>query len=198
MKVPSAPVTINVLDVAGNLQLTKGMIENFKAAHPEIVSNVTYATATAPELAGKLQGPAAGRQRSDQPGADRHRRPVGGHQEQPPDQGHTRPSGHVPGPDGQLPRTRGRYAGSWRRATASRSSTTRRARSSSTTRPRSPLRRPHRRNCSPGRRRTPASSSTRARPTRAPAEPSSWPCRICSATRTHWTRPTAGPIRGPT
>ncbi len=55
MKVPSAPVTLNILDVAGNLQLTKGMIENFKAAHPEIVSNVTYSTATAPELAGKLQ-----------------------------------------------------------------------------------------------------------------------------------------------
>ena len=55
MKIPSAPVTINVLDVAGNLQLTKGMIENFKAAHPDIINNVTYATATAPELAGKLQ-----------------------------------------------------------------------------------------------------------------------------------------------
>jgi putative spermidine/putrescine transport system substrate-binding protein len=55
LKIPSAPVTINVLDVAGNLQLTKGMIENFKTAHPEIVSNVTYSTATAPELAGKLQ-----------------------------------------------------------------------------------------------------------------------------------------------
>jgi putative spermidine/putrescine transport system substrate-binding protein len=55
MKIPSAPVTINVLDVAGNLQLTKGMIENFKAAHPDIINNVTYSTATAPELAGKLQ-----------------------------------------------------------------------------------------------------------------------------------------------
>ena len=55
MKIPSAPVTINVLDVAGNLQLTKGMIENFKAAHPDIINNVTYATASAPELAGKLQ-----------------------------------------------------------------------------------------------------------------------------------------------
>jgi putative spermidine/putrescine transport system substrate-binding protein len=55
MKIPSAPVTINVLDVAGNLQLTKGMMENFKAKYPNIVSNITYSTATAPELAGKLQ-----------------------------------------------------------------------------------------------------------------------------------------------
>src|SRR5664279_1896241 len=60
LKIPSAPVTINVLDVAGNLQLTKQMMENFKTAHPEIVSNVTYATATAPELAGKLQAQQAG------------------------------------------------------------------------------------------------------------------------------------------
>ena len=60
LKIPSAPVTINVLDVAGNLQLTKQMMENFKTAHPEIVSNITYSTATAPELAGKLQAQQAG------------------------------------------------------------------------------------------------------------------------------------------
>ena len=60
LKIPSAPVTINVLDVAGNLQLTKAMMENFKTAHPEIVSNITYSTATAPELAGKLQAQQAG------------------------------------------------------------------------------------------------------------------------------------------
>jgi len=59
-KVPSKPVTINVLDVAGNLQLTKQMMENFKAAHPEMVSGITYSTATAPELAGKLQAQQAG------------------------------------------------------------------------------------------------------------------------------------------
>ena len=60
MKIPSAAVTINVLDVAGNLQLTKQMMENFKAKYPNIVSNITYSTATAPELAGKLQAQEAG------------------------------------------------------------------------------------------------------------------------------------------
>src|SRR5664280_2218686 len=60
LKIPSAPVTINVLDVAGNLQLTKQMMENFKAKYPNIVSNITYSTATAPELAGKLQAQEAG------------------------------------------------------------------------------------------------------------------------------------------
>src|SRR5450759_3106910 len=58
----AGPVTLNILDVAGNLQLTKGMIENFKAAHPEIVSSVTYSTAAAPEMAGKLQAQQQGGQ----------------------------------------------------------------------------------------------------------------------------------------
>jgi putative spermidine/putrescine transport system substrate-binding protein len=60
MKIPSKPVTINVLDVAGNLQLTKQMMENFKAKYPNIVANITYSTASAPELAGKLQAQQAG------------------------------------------------------------------------------------------------------------------------------------------
>ncbi|WP_405010046.1 extracellular solute-binding protein [Kitasatospora sp. NBC_01539] len=52
---PAKPVTLNVLDVAGNLALTKPMIEAFTAAHPEIVSRVTYSTGTAPQLAAKVQ-----------------------------------------------------------------------------------------------------------------------------------------------
>jgi putative spermidine/putrescine transport system substrate-binding protein len=52
---PSEPVTLNVLDVAGNLQLTKGMIENFAEANPDIVEDVTYTSAPAPNMAGKLQ-----------------------------------------------------------------------------------------------------------------------------------------------
>ncbi|MGH3263939.1 MAG: extracellular solute-binding protein, partial [Trebonia sp.] len=52
---PKKPVTLNIMDIAGNLQLTKGMIEDFKKAHPDIVKNVTYSTAPAPEMAGKLK-----------------------------------------------------------------------------------------------------------------------------------------------
>ncbi|ACU75708.1 extracellular solute-binding protein family 1 [Catenulispora acidiphila DSM 44928] len=52
---PSAPVTLNILDVAGNLALTKPMIEAFKTAHPEVVSHLTYSTGTAPQLASKVQ-----------------------------------------------------------------------------------------------------------------------------------------------
>src|SRR5258708_32093909 len=52
---PTHPVTLNILDVAGNLQLTKAMIEAFKTPHPEIVAGVTYTTGTAPQLAAKIQ-----------------------------------------------------------------------------------------------------------------------------------------------
>lgn len=52
---PAKPVTLNILDVAGNLALTKPMIEAFRAAHPEVVSKVTYSTGTAPQLASKVQ-----------------------------------------------------------------------------------------------------------------------------------------------
>jgi putative spermidine/putrescine transport system substrate-binding protein len=52
---PSKPVTLNILDIAGNLQLTKGMIENFVKAHPDIVKDVNFTSAPAPDMAGKLQ-----------------------------------------------------------------------------------------------------------------------------------------------
>jgi putative spermidine/putrescine transport system substrate-binding protein len=52
---PSKPVTLNVLDVAGNLQLTKPILDAFRAKHPEIVTRITTTTGTAPELAPKVQ-----------------------------------------------------------------------------------------------------------------------------------------------
>jgi putative spermidine/putrescine transport system substrate-binding protein len=52
---PSQPVELNILDVAGNLQLTQGMIEEFQKANPDIVSKVNFTKATAPEMPGKLK-----------------------------------------------------------------------------------------------------------------------------------------------
>jgi putative spermidine/putrescine transport system substrate-binding protein len=52
---PSKAVTLNILDVAGNLQLTQGMLDDFTKQHPDIVSKVTTSKATAPELAGKVK-----------------------------------------------------------------------------------------------------------------------------------------------
>ena len=52
---PSKPVSLNILDVAGNLQLTQPILDAFRAQHPEIVSGITTGTGTAPELAPKVQ-----------------------------------------------------------------------------------------------------------------------------------------------
>jgi putative spermidine/putrescine transport system substrate-binding protein len=52
---PSKAVTLNILDVAGNLQLTQEMIDDFVKQHPDVISKVTYSKAPAPELAGKIK-----------------------------------------------------------------------------------------------------------------------------------------------
>jgi putative spermidine/putrescine transport system substrate-binding protein len=52
---PSKPVVLNVLDVAGNLQLTQGMIDEFVKEHPDVISKVTYSKAPAPDLVGKIK-----------------------------------------------------------------------------------------------------------------------------------------------
>src|SRR5579862_275402 len=54
-QVPSKPVTLNILDVAGNLQLTSPAIMAFKQKYPNIVSGITTSTGTAPELAPKVE-----------------------------------------------------------------------------------------------------------------------------------------------
>ena len=59
---PAQPVELNILDVAGNLQLTQGMIDEFVAENPDIVSKVNYTKATAPEMPGKLQAEQQGGQ----------------------------------------------------------------------------------------------------------------------------------------
>ena len=74
-KMPDSPVTLNVLDVAGNLQLTKGAIEKYKEENPKAARRVTFTTATAPELPGQGQGPAERGPARHRPRADRHRRP---------------------------------------------------------------------------------------------------------------------------
>ncbi|WP_396330502.1 ABC transporter substrate-binding protein [Burkholderia anthina] len=58
----AAPVSLNVVDVAGNLQLTQKAIEAFRDKNPNLVSNVTFTNAPAPQLPGKIKAmQAAGR-----------------------------------------------------------------------------------------------------------------------------------------
>jgi len=53
--VVSKPVKLSVIDVAGNLQLSKPAIEAFKAANPKLVSDIEYIQLTAPELPSKIK-----------------------------------------------------------------------------------------------------------------------------------------------
>ncbi|TDC90461.1 extracellular solute-binding protein [Actinomadura sp. 7K507] len=55
VRMPSEAVTLNIIDVAGNLQLTEQIFENYKKAHPDRISKITYTKATSPELAGKVK-----------------------------------------------------------------------------------------------------------------------------------------------
>lgn len=59
---PSSPVELNIVDVAGDLALTKAGFDAYRAANPKLVSRIAYTQATAPELPGKLKAQqAAGR-----------------------------------------------------------------------------------------------------------------------------------------
>src|SRR5450759_1260259 len=52
---PSSPVTLNILDVAGNEKLTGPMVDDFVKRNPEIISSVTWESAGAPDLVGTIK-----------------------------------------------------------------------------------------------------------------------------------------------
>ena len=54
-KLPIGPVALNVIDVAGNLQLTQAAIERFVRENPKLVSRLTFSRAPSPELPGKIK-----------------------------------------------------------------------------------------------------------------------------------------------
>lgn len=61
-KAPTSPVTLNIVDVAGNLALTQDALEAYKTKNPNLVSKITFTKAPAPELPGKIKAmQAAGR-----------------------------------------------------------------------------------------------------------------------------------------
>jgi putative spermidine/putrescine transport system substrate-binding protein len=51
----SGPVTITIIDIAGNLQLTKGIIDEYAANNAGKIAKVEYTKATAPELTSKIK-----------------------------------------------------------------------------------------------------------------------------------------------
>lgn len=52
---PSAPVTLNILDVAGNQKLTGPMVDAFIKDNPDVISAVTWESAGAPDLVGTVK-----------------------------------------------------------------------------------------------------------------------------------------------
>ena len=52
---PKSPVTITVVDVAGNLALTQRAIESYRKAKPNAVSRFVFTKAPAPELPAKIK-----------------------------------------------------------------------------------------------------------------------------------------------
>ncbi len=51
----SAPVALNIIDVAGNLQLTQIAIEKFAKDNPKLISRLNFSRAPSPELPAKIK-----------------------------------------------------------------------------------------------------------------------------------------------
>jgi len=52
---PTRPLDLTIIDVAGQLQLTKAIIDDYAKSHAQYVGRVDYETATAPELPAKIK-----------------------------------------------------------------------------------------------------------------------------------------------
>ena len=52
---PSEPVDLHIVDVAGNLKMTQPMIEQFAEENPDVIGEVTFESAGAPDLVGMVK-----------------------------------------------------------------------------------------------------------------------------------------------
>ncbi len=77
LTLPSSPVTLNFVDVAGNLALTQKAIEAYRDKNPKLVSHVTFTQGAGAGTARQDQGAAGRRPRRHRRRAHRHRRAVG-------------------------------------------------------------------------------------------------------------------------
>ena len=55
LPLPTSPVTLNFVDVAGNLALTQMAIEAYRDKNPKLVAKINFTKAPAPELPGKIK-----------------------------------------------------------------------------------------------------------------------------------------------
>src|SRR3954470_5630729 len=51
----ASPITLQIIDVGGQLRLVRGMIDNYAKANPDKVEKVEYITDTAPNLPGRIK-----------------------------------------------------------------------------------------------------------------------------------------------
>jgi putative spermidine/putrescine transport system substrate-binding protein len=59
---PPRPLQLTIIDVAGQLQLTKSIIEDYASSHKQYVAGISYQQATAPELPSKIKAQQAANQ----------------------------------------------------------------------------------------------------------------------------------------
>jgi putative spermidine/putrescine transport system substrate-binding protein len=52
---PRAPLTLSIVDAAGNLALTQPAFDNYRKAHPDLVSRIAFTKAPSPEVPGKIR-----------------------------------------------------------------------------------------------------------------------------------------------
>jgi putative spermidine/putrescine transport system substrate-binding protein len=52
---PKSPLSLNVIDAAGNLALTQPAFDNYRKDHPDLVSRIAFTKAPSPELPGKIK-----------------------------------------------------------------------------------------------------------------------------------------------
>src|SRR5437016_13467693 len=57
---PAKPISLQIIDVAGQKQLVEGIIANYAKADPDKVSDVNYISDTAPNLPGRIKAQQAG------------------------------------------------------------------------------------------------------------------------------------------
>ena len=74
---PKSPVTITVVDVAGNLALTQKAIESYRKAKPNAVARFVFTKAPAPELPAKIKAQQDAEPHGHRPRADGARCLVG-------------------------------------------------------------------------------------------------------------------------
>jgi putative spermidine/putrescine transport system substrate-binding protein len=55
LALPASPISLNIVDVAGDLALTQKAIENYRKSRPKLISKIAFTKAPAPELPGKIK-----------------------------------------------------------------------------------------------------------------------------------------------